>query len=730
MNTLTLILFFSFIFLMNLISVSASGGPIDNLQPGAWYEVPNSKIRDVLPNPLPPGTTGPAAVVSAWSGAAYDTARDCYIVTGGGHGDYAGNELYSLCLNTLQWQRIWGPTPNASIPPVTQGGSETYLNGDPASVHTYGGLQYLPNVDRLWRFSGSLWGGSGGFGKIGWFFDFASSSWQQRAAGIYAFGTIPYSAYDTVTGHVFVHRYNRFEEYDPTNDTWSTRGSYGPGTTPSASAVIDPVRRKFLLIGSGAVQQYDLNLATSNLTAITTTGDTAPLNAAYPGVEYDPVSDRIVAWIGGADVYALNMNTLVWTKISPAATNNVIPTAPPGTGTHGRWRYIPSKNAFIVVNSIDQNAYVYKLSPLPATPPSPAWINVPLNTWVARPIPTNGSAPCKGGVCKHMDLDFNPDDKLIYFVGGDHDGSGSSVYNLQSGRNELYTYSVANDQWNLIQSYCRADGLLQQDSPTEVGWTYDSSRKVFWFVPGFMWNHNLCPNDVAGKIMTFDPASGTWALPVVTPSPRGNEGNYTQYDPVTDTLIRFVNAGPEVNIYTIATDSWLRKSFGLPNENFSDVGTTIDVAGRRIFLLTANKLYEYNIDSKNIVNRGPTPVSTYAETKPVWDPINQVLLWPDFRDTDNSTGGPQEQVHLHIYHPNTNSWDVDVPVLAPQGITVKGRHAVFDPSQNVMMVYGNTWNIPRSPYIFLYRYGNGNGTPLPPPPTASLPPAPTNLTVQ
>jgi outer membrane protein assembly factor BamB len=72
------------------------------------------------------------------------------------------------------------------------------------------------------------------------------------------------------------------------------------------------------------------------------------------------VSDRIVAWNGGGDVYTLNMDTMVWTR--HVASGTVIPTSQSGTGTYGRFQYIPSKNVFLGVNSIDENVYFYKLS--------------------------------------------------------------------------------------------------------------------------------------------------------------------------------------------------------------------------------------------------------------------------------------------------------------------------------------------------------------------------------
>ena len=93
-----------------------------------------------------------------------------------------------------------------------------------------------------------------------------------------------------------------------------------------------------------------------------TTGDTAIQYSYAPGFEYDPVIDRFVAWSGSADVYTLDAATWTWTKHAPAATNTVVPSDPSGGGTRGRFRYIPSKNAYILVNSTSENVYFYKLT--------------------------------------------------------------------------------------------------------------------------------------------------------------------------------------------------------------------------------------------------------------------------------------------------------------------------------------------------------------------------------
>ena len=84
------------------------------------------------------------------------------------------------------------------------------------------------------------------------------------------------------------------------------------------------------------------------------------VNDASPGVAYDPVADRIVAWSGGSNVYALNMDT---GRVEPSRQH---PRAPPGShpykGIFGRWAYIPQYRVFALINSVDENAWVFRLS--------------------------------------------------------------------------------------------------------------------------------------------------------------------------------------------------------------------------------------------------------------------------------------------------------------------------------------------------------------------------------
>jgi hypothetical protein len=213
-----------------------------------------------------------------------------------------------------------------------------------------------------------------------WTFDFSENRWElkfpedrdatDREGGFWEdksvydpatrkvyFTTESSYLYQSGTGGWFV--------YDFDSNTYTKLNSRGD--TGGISLAVDEKRRLIVEIGDGKSRVNDLNSPSLSVADIRTTGATEIVGRFNPGLAYDPVTDRIVAWYGGAAVYSLNMDTYVWSRHQPAASNTVIP-APVSTsgGVYGRFRYIPSRNAFIAVsdgNSAEHSVYLYKLSP-------------------------------------------------------------------------------------------------------------------------------------------------------------------------------------------------------------------------------------------------------------------------------------------------------------------------------------------------------------------------------
>ncbi len=361
--------------LLGVLSNNIYAGPVDTLQAGHWYEVPNSRMETEFPNPLPPNHAGARSIMDAWSGGAYDTTRERLIVWGGGHSDYSGNEVYVFDVNTLKWSRLDEP----SDPILENSPNGLYPDGRPSSRHTYNYLQYAPNTDKFYSLGYSAsYGNLAPDGHHVDMYDFGTLTWKRvsskpengRPVG-------SFSAYDPATGHMWqVGSTSRaaLNEYDPIADKWTKHADAG-FVSQYATAAIDPNRHIMVAIGSydGTRQVLVWDLDNPGKAPITpsTSGARNLEGAKAPGMVYDPVSDKFVAWQGGSDVYTLDPDTWVWTRIAPAAGNSVIPTAENPGGTYGRFRYIPSKNAFIVVNKTSENVYFYKLSDAASAPQLP-----------------------------------------------------------------------------------------------------------------------------------------------------------------------------------------------------------------------------------------------------------------------------------------------------------------------------------------------------------------------
>jgi hypothetical protein len=346
-----------------------------NMVPGTWLRVPKSNLTAVNPCPANncsySSTSGINAVMDAWSGGTFDSTRNRLIVWGGGHNDYAGNEVYAFDMTTLTWSRLTNP----SIPNTSNSG--IYGDGTPASRHTYAALAYLPNVDRMLNAGGAIYQ-SGSGNNMTWFFNFSNSTWQRRSDAPspsngeccgYA------AAYDPVTGHFFRSHGDGLSEYDTNANTWTNHG----GSSPSLyiNAAIAPADRLMVAVGGGSygvagTYYWRLNPPSGTLTKANTTGDKTVELGAAPGFAWSSAANVFVGWNGGASVYTLDPKTWVWTKINPAPANVVVPTAPNSRGTYGRFQYVPAMNVFVLVNRVNEDVYIYKPNFGASTAPSSA----------------------------------------------------------------------------------------------------------------------------------------------------------------------------------------------------------------------------------------------------------------------------------------------------------------------------------------------------------------------
>ena len=348
-----------------LSSGFARADAIDDLQPGQWYEIPDTPMRDECP----PDTAYPysfhcAALITAWNGGVMDTERGRLVLWGGGHADYKGNEVYAFDLQSLSWARIWGPTPDGQIP--SGGTHETYDDGNPGSRHTYAGLAYVPPpIDAMITASGSLWQ-SGNMSRAMWRFDFGSSSWTRLPDVPPEMGLGDPMVYDPVTGHVFRRANSEMQELDPATNVLTPRATSNGGFyLHDVAATLDLQHRVMVMMGGGRVDLYDLD-ADVYEQDVTIMGTNIVPNIG-PGVAYDSQQDQVVVWAGGLDVYTFDVPTRSF-SLHPGSGDDPGAITSNG-GAYGRFQYAPSRNVFVYVDHVDSNVFVYRMSDGQGTPP-------------------------------------------------------------------------------------------------------------------------------------------------------------------------------------------------------------------------------------------------------------------------------------------------------------------------------------------------------------------------
>lgn len=339
-----------------LLPAFVLAGPLEDLKPGDWYEVPASRLDAVKPDPLPPGYV--AAVMDAWCGAAFDSKRGRLVVWGGGHGDYSGNELYAFDIKSLKWSRLTEPSDNV-------GGDEktgTYPDGLPRSRHTYNSIQYVPALDRFCAFGGAGMYPSGQIGTARTeCFDFNMGKWESKAETP-TYGIANFSAVDAATGAVWAGK-GTLTRFDPASGTWGGKTGFDNDIewTNYLTMEADPLLHLLVAVGSGHTYRYDISDLAKPIApaAVVTTGDKAIEAIPGPGLAYDPAGGRMVAWAGGSDVYTLDIVAKSWTRHTGGGAT---PTKANAQGTYGRFRHAGG-DLYIAVNRTSENVFFYKLAP-------------------------------------------------------------------------------------------------------------------------------------------------------------------------------------------------------------------------------------------------------------------------------------------------------------------------------------------------------------------------------
>jgi hypothetical protein len=358
---------------------ASSGGQIPSTL--GWYQIPNTSIKSLCPSYSDiQASSGCAAVMSAWSGALFDTKRNRLIIHGGGHSDYYGNEIYAIDFNTnpISAVLVKDASHGSAITNVTST-PEAFNDGTPNARHTYNGWVYLPTQDSYLLYGAGL-SADGPFSDGQWLFNASNLTWTQQQPATHPntakTGSIPQHAYDPVTDTVYFVEGNasQFWQLQPATGQWTSLGSSGSACgNDNATSSIDPVRRLYACVGNGELFTVSLN------SPFTVTNDTSAPGCATlagtnsPGFAYDPIQQLFVGWAGGNTAFTYNPASHSCTAITSYSGG---PTTIQPNGTFGRFRYAPALGVFVVINDINSNAYSLRLSPVSGGTGGPTITNV------------------------------------------------------------------------------------------------------------------------------------------------------------------------------------------------------------------------------------------------------------------------------------------------------------------------------------------------------------------
>jgi hypothetical protein len=590
--------------------------------------------------------------------------------------------------------------------------------------------------------------------------------------------------FDPVSHRVLIVAKNICAAFDFALKAWEWKASgnvCGMGDSEQGIA-LDPERR--LLVIAGSPRTTANNTQVWDISRTPWIRKPGPVGAAPPGVRdwgpgliFDPVGKRFVAYYGGKDLWALDRDTWAWSQIPTSGSD---PGPAYNVGTFGRFGYSAAKHALVVVNSVDGGVFYFQLgapptgppvpapapepipAPTPAPTPSPAptptptpTVDIPARTFVLLNAPTSGRQAITN-YDKHASAAWNPDNGKVYFTGGDYYGTSyiGETWALDVKARLASTSPIAG--WTLEYPHCGPIGQMQPKGPDFVGWTWDSSRHVFWMVPGEMQPHGggLCPGETSAytsdpgfiyaRLMTFDPATKRWAE--YDGQVRTFHDTWSAvYDPVTDTITAAgtPGGGYYIGVYSVAAKTWAKYFFDTgagPSPAFGKSIWAADIAGRRVFMYDPiySQLWKWNLDARRFEGNG-TWAAGGAGAKPVMAPVSPCgravnttdgslhadggyLVW-DSRSKvliQSCYGGGK----VYAFHPDdAQPWWEDLSALPAQGSVsplprVQWAAATFDPVNNWLVGIG--WQ-----GVWLFRYAAGAPVPAPTPvPVPSPTPAP------
>ena len=353
------------------LSAADRGGPrqpswLVNAPNRQWVDLPSSTFAR---NPAGWSATRLAgsgnyqAIVDAWGGGILNTkgvthggsfiAGTFLVVFGGGHSDYAGNEVYAygpLESDAPAWRRLTDPT----MPPPQ---NVARVNGYPVSRHTYDTLQYIPAQNRMLSMACAGFYSTGNSGAASDLFDFAvdaasTNPWMPNDKDFVG-GNNPFVAmgcFNPVTQKAWLMGNGNNQKlacWDARTGRWTGYPKDNPSIANNSRASVWPARNLMVFLDAkGNVKGQDLDDPVSPLYPISVKGDgPQPANVT---IEWDSLSECFVARAAeaGRTLHFLRPPTgpasggSIWSWTSETPSEGATPAPSNRQGTYGRFRFV------------------------------------------------------------------------------------------------------------------------------------------------------------------------------------------------------------------------------------------------------------------------------------------------------------------------------------------------------------------------------------------------------
>lgn len=306
----------------------------------------------------PGGSSDYQSIVTQWGGGVLNTTgiwrAGAFVpgaflcLWGGGHGSYAGNEVYAFgpLAGTPSWSRILDPT----VPGVNNTGRS---GGYPTARHTFDALVYLESTNQMLCMGVGGRYSDGGSMDLVDLFDFdidpgSGNPWSAADTSFPAMGSGVYglvSAIDAATGAAWgVGRGNSKFMVKYLSGSWSSWSIDNPITTFASKGAIDSTHTVLAFLESdGTLRAVDLRTPTATVYTPSTTGSGPGVDAV---LEWDAAGSRFVAWPGSGNVFYFltppadpysGGSAWAWTSTTASGASVATQTA---SGTFGRFRMV------------------------------------------------------------------------------------------------------------------------------------------------------------------------------------------------------------------------------------------------------------------------------------------------------------------------------------------------------------------------------------------------------